>query len=360
MFDINTLPKSFLGANAAGGFCSKFGDSYYPAFKWHAYIIKGGPGTGKSSFMKQIAAIFAEGGSNVELCPCSSDPDSLDAVIIHDKKVVLMDGTSPHALDPGYPGACECIINLSECWNDDAFSGKEEKIIETTDKNKQLHKRASKYITAAGSLLSDNRRASAKCVNFEKLFSYTERLGDRLIKKRDRALEHHRFLSGITPKGFVFYKQTISKTADTVIAVCDEYGAVSATFMEIIRQRALEYKNEIFVYHNPIHPEIIDHVIIPNQKLCFCSINRFCHCDGITRRIHARRFTDSVSLASHKNHIQFNFKASDELLREAVAVINEAKHTHDELEQYYIEAMDFEKVGKKLEAITEKIKRRVL
>ena len=128
MFDISTLFKSFLGANSAAGFCSFFADSYSADLGYRAYIIKGGPGTGKSSMMKALAAHFAEKGERVELCPCSSDPDSLDAVIFHDKKVVIMDGTAPHVVEPKYPAVCERVINLLDCLDNDALTGNKEVI----------------------------------------------------------------------------------------------------------------------------------------------------------------------------------------------------------------------------------------
>ncbi|MBR4761571.1 MAG: hypothetical protein IK086_02935, partial [Clostridia bacterium] len=102
--------RFFLAANSAEGFVSHFADCYIPG-DWHAYIVKGGPGTGKSGLMKYIAAKAANSGHKVVFCPCSSDPDSLDAVIVSDLKTVVLDGTAPHTVEPRLPGACENIIN---------------------------------------------------------------------------------------------------------------------------------------------------------------------------------------------------------------------------------------------------------
>ena len=48
--------KYFLAANSCEGFYSVFDKAYLPDGEWRAYIIKGGPGTGKSSFMKRFAS----------------------------------------------------------------------------------------------------------------------------------------------------------------------------------------------------------------------------------------------------------------------------------------------------------------
>ena len=109
--------KYFLASNSCDGFISYFDTCFDPKDGWKSYIIKGGPGTGKSSFMKKIAKRAEEEGYSVHRCPCSSAPDSLDAVVIPKLKVSVLDGTAPHVIDPKYPGAVENILNFGDFWN---------------------------------------------------------------------------------------------------------------------------------------------------------------------------------------------------------------------------------------------------
>ena len=97
MLDLNQAPLFFLGANSPGGFVSRFEQVYEKDGSWRAYIIKGGPGTGKSTFMKKLASLAMQMGTEVHLAPCSSDPMSLDAVILPSIRCCFMDGTAPHA-----------------------------------------------------------------------------------------------------------------------------------------------------------------------------------------------------------------------------------------------------------------------
>lgn len=358
MFDINILPKTFLGANSKNGFVSHFADCYSADRGWRAYIIKGGPGTGKSSMMKQLAAVFAEDGNSVELCPCSSDPDSLDAVIIHNLKTVIMDGTAPHTVEPAYPGVCEILVNLSDCWREETFCGKEAEILRLTRLNKKLHSRASRYISAAGELAEENRRIALDAVDTDKVENFSKKLAARLIKGGDVGGENIRFLSGITPKGFVFFKNTVNTLCNTVIAIEDDYGAVSGLMLSALREDIRRLGTEFYTCLNPLNPAVPDHIIIPSLSLAFCSENRLTHPDGITRRIHARRFTNSPDISAKRSRLAFNKKATDALLREAVAVIAQAKDVHDQLEEYYIAAMDFSLVGALTEKIALQIKKR--
>lgn len=86
----------FLGANTPQGFVSRFDQLADPTDGWREFVIKGGPGTGKSTLMHKIADAFQPVTEHLELIHCSSDADSLDGVIIHDKKVSIADGTPPH------------------------------------------------------------------------------------------------------------------------------------------------------------------------------------------------------------------------------------------------------------------------
>ena len=88
----------FLAANSGGGFYSLY-DSFLPEGAY-LHIIKGGPGTGKSSFMRRIKAAAEERGLDTETVLCSGDPDSLDALYIPALAQAWVDGTAPHVREP--------------------------------------------------------------------------------------------------------------------------------------------------------------------------------------------------------------------------------------------------------------------
>ena len=90
----------FLGANSPTGFYSLY-DCLLPPEKARAiYILKGGPGCGKSTLMRKIGAWAEESGLKTEYILCSGDPDSLDAVILPALGVAIVDGTAPQGVVP--------------------------------------------------------------------------------------------------------------------------------------------------------------------------------------------------------------------------------------------------------------------
>lgn len=96
----------FLGANTPAGFYSLYDQMIEPGTARRIYLLKGGPGCGKSSLMRRVARALEAGGEPVEYILCSGDPDSLDAVIFPNLRAAVVDATAPHdGVQKSTPGA---------------------------------------------------------------------------------------------------------------------------------------------------------------------------------------------------------------------------------------------------------------
>lgn len=340
----NKFLKYFLAANSAEGFESYFCDNYDYNDGWRAYIIKGGPGTGKSSFMKYVVVKALEKGLCVELCPCSSDPDSLDGVIIKEIKTIILDGTAPHVVEPKYAGVCEEIINLGQFWNGELLRERANEIINVTTQNKKLHKTAAAYISAAGELVYDNYKLSKQFINKQKCENFALNFAPSLLPKKMsfKPKEWVRFIGGVTPKGVVAFKSTVEDFYENIVVIDDKYGAVANIIMQKTRELALLRGYEIITLKNPFLPsKIIDHILIPELSLAIVREYEYIKFGEQHRRIHARRFTDVNVLRECRNRLTYNRRLARELLLGAIETLGKAKAVHDELEKYYIDAMDF-------------------
>ncbi|MBQ8203827.1 MAG: hypothetical protein IJZ75_06065 [Clostridia bacterium] len=353
----NTFEKYFLAANSCEGFCEHFTDCYSLKKGWRAYIIKGGPGTGKSSFMKYVALKAKDRGMRVKLCVCSSDPNSLDAIIIEDIKTVILDGTAPHIVEPKNPGVCEEILNLGQFWDGDILRHNKERICEIVDKNKSLHKLASKYLYACGELIRDNLKLSKGITDREKVLKFTQNLCKKYIPaKSGEGSEWMRFVGGVTPVGVVSYLDNLSKFYKKKIIIEDKYGGASGLMMEKIREHAIESGYEIITLKNPFLPsELTDHILIPQLSLMFATENEYNHIKSDERRIHNRRFCEVSAKKQYRGRFLFNSSVARQLLVSACETLGLAKKEHDRLERYYIKAMDFEALTDYATRITEKI-----
>lgn len=347
MSELKNQPMFFLGANSPGGFQSGFGSSFSVSGGWHTYIIKGGPGTGKSTLMKRVAEYFLNKGLRCHLCPCSSDPNSLDAVIFPDVKIVLLDGTAPHVVEPKYPGVCEEIINLGQCWDTKALIDNREVIIDLTKENKEFHKKAASYISAAGCVITDTADVASGSLHTEKAKQFAKRLSKKYIPRlKATGIEWRRYLGGVTPKGLIFLNRSLEKMVDTKIVVSDEFGAASSVILGGIRDEALTLGHEIISCYCPMLPNTkVEHIIIPALRLAFCTSNRFHKIESTERVMHARRFMDMAKFHGERARVNFNRKAAFEFLNLAADTLSDAKAVHDKLEALYIKAMDYNKLN---------------
>jgi predicted ATP-dependent serine protease len=89
--------KVFPGGNTSRGFYS-FYNHIIGTEAARVFIIKGGPGVGKSTFMRKIAETMLEQGFDCEYHCCGSDNNSLDGVVFPAIRVALLDGTAPQSV----------------------------------------------------------------------------------------------------------------------------------------------------------------------------------------------------------------------------------------------------------------------
>lgn len=71
------ITNFFLGANSGSGFQNLFSEIMDPETAFDIMILKGGPGVGKNTFMREIGRTMEQAGADVEYLWCSGDPDSL-------------------------------------------------------------------------------------------------------------------------------------------------------------------------------------------------------------------------------------------------------------------------------------------
>lgn len=359
MSDFKDMPSWFLGANAPKGYYSRFDQLFTAAPKGKCFLLKGGPGTGKSTVLKKIASVLKEKGLSTELIYCSADTDSLDAVITYDGSVAALDATLPHAVEPKYPGVYETTVSLCDCWNEDIIKENGAKASAFFDENRHMHEEARRYISAAASLLDEAAKLGMESVYQEKAARTALRICTREFGKKQHrpGTEKIRFLSAVTDKGVCFLDNTPKILCKRIYVIDDDCGASSRIFMNTVRKAALEHGLDIYSCRCPIFPsEKTEHIFIPSLELGFMTANRRHKFSVVPyRTIHSRRFTDEKKYSKNKIKIRFALRAASHLIAEAAKRMKEAKIIHDELEACYIPAMDFSLVDEKLKKIIEKI-----
>ena len=226
------IPSFFGAANGYTGFRSYFDELFNSNAHNRVFVIKGGPGTGKSSFMKKVADQLKK-SYYVEEILCSSDKSSLDGVIIrnNESSVALLDGTAPHERDTTVPGATDELINLGTNWDEKWLCGNREKICELFDEKKRAYKAAYDMLRVAGEahriILTQNNKFDKKKLK-DKIKSIAE------IDKRGIGNRRIRLISSFGAQG-PFRLDTLTERAKSVIKIGGN-TASSQAFMALLHE----------------------------------------------------------------------------------------------------------------------------
>lgn len=334
----------YLGGTSPSGFCSKFIEQIrQPGF--YSYILKGGPGTGKSTLMKKIAEAFSD--HPVSLYYCSSDIRSLDAVVIEDKKLIVVDGTAPHVFEAYYPGASQEVINLGEFWNGEMLREHCDAVHYLFDENLKLHARVRCYIKALASLNTDIYSIGEDALNHEKLDAYISRLCRKAIARKqtdEKGKLSFKQLSAFTTENY----STMPLSGDfSVYLLRDDYFAGSDYFLRnvadyLVNQGCDVTVSECTMHHTPV----FEHIFSESAGIAFMTsnfLNRLENPSAAT--VNFGRFYDKELIAAKKQRLSFDRKAVIELSKEAADTLSTALAVHDELEKNYVNAIDFKKLG---------------
>lgn len=345
----------FLGCPTPNGFETHFGDDIKSG-EFFTYIIKGGPGTGKSTLMKRIAAELSD-LDEPELYYCSSDPDSLDGVVFRGLRVIFVDGTSPHVFEPTYPGARERLLDLGQFWDGGTLRKNSAEIVRFSNDNQKLHLRAKRCLGAICSLGADIMTLGDGALLAQKLDAYAARLAQKLFPKTGRSAGKIslRQITTITPKGVITQDSALEGAQRLVIT--DPCFSVTDTLLKNLSVRALAAGHDVIASKNVfLGGCVYEHILLPELGIAIVSRDT-ADADG-SAKINGLRFYDRSLLHARRHKINFDSGIRKELVAETAKTLAEAKAVHDELEACYIEAMDFAAIEKLSTRIVEEIRSR--
>lgn len=352
----------FMGANSENGFVSHFGQLQNPYQELKAYLLKGGPGTGKSSLMKRLADGVDE--PVLEKIHCSSDPDSLDGVMFSSAKAAIVDATSPHVLEPQYAGAVETVVNLLDCVDDEALEREKEEIVRVSTVISGYHRKFCELLKCANVLLDANRKMILPYVDLQKM----GRAAERIIKKELQSdpseiyLEKIRMLSAFTPKGLLTYENSVKTLCKNIYFIHDEYRVCAPVLLELFHQALRERQISCYLCYSPFKAkDELDAVLVPDLDLAFVTVNKYTPMESIepTKVINVLRFIDPEIFRLKKQRLQFYKKTAFEVLTEGIKSLKAAKDAHDELEAFYIPNVDFSAIDQKYPILQKKITNRL-
>lgn len=348
----------FPGGNTSKGFYSFYRYILPQETARRILCIKGGPGTGKSSFMKKIGQYFNEKGYDLEYHHCSSDNNSLDGIVIKGLNVALIDATSPHIVDPVNPGAVDEILNFGDFWNERYFTSSRNSIISVNKQIGKVFKHAYRYIGAAKIVHDDWSSYNSEALSISKLNLLKEDLKGEIFKDMpvsSMGTDRHLFATAFTPNGIVTYVDSIADGYKRVYVLNGEPGTGKTNVLSFLCDEAQKRGLSPEVFHDPLIPERIEHLLLPELSIAILTSNEINKRNLIGNQINMDDNLNKNLLKKHSQDIEEAKNTFNLLLDKGLATISKAKALHDELEKYYIPNMDFDKIDNKFNEIMNRL-----
>ena len=347
----------FLGGNTPAGFYSLYHQLSDPDRMRALYIIKSGPGSGKSSLMRRVERHAQAAGLETEEVLCSGDPDSLDAVILPQLGAAIVDGTAPHVVEPKCPGAVERYIDLSGFYNRQGLQPLKQSLIAAAAEYQGHYKRVYRCLGAAGELRRDITELLDTDGVRQKLAKRAAGIISRELKgpSEGQGRADQRFLSAVTHKGAFTLWDTVSAQADRVYELADSFGLAHHLLSPILAA-GLAAGHDTVVCPDPMAPDQLAHVIFPGLSLAFVTSTQedpWPH--HAYRRLRLDAMADSGVYRQNKPRLRFTKRVASALMDEGIAGLKEAKAAHDRLEALYNPYVDFDRVSALADDVAEQI-----
>ena len=346
----------FAGANSAAGFVSFYETILFDEEIERIYILKGGPGTGKSRFMKDAALLAVERGFSVERYSCSSDPDSLDGVVIGGK-IAIIDGTAPHAVDPSSPGARDEIINLGAFWDADKLKEREVEIKVLQGLKGESYARAYRYLLSHKSVQDINLSLALPCFKEKKAMNSVDNIFREIKKGGGYSLSVGMILS-VGMKGRVRL-DTYLQLGERICLI-EDHVDIAYLVTHKLGEKAAERGLNVRISYHPILPDRIDALLLEDSKTVFL----VCEADQTerlraavphSRVIRARRLIEPSVMRQKREGIRQTFRLREALIGGAQDELGKVAKAHFELEKIYSAAMDFDAKERYTDALCERL-----
>ena len=319
--------KYFAASNTVSGFVSYYDDIFGRCDE--IYVIKGGSGTGKSRFMREVAEHYLknEENANIEYFYCSFDPDSLDGIIV-DRRMAVIDGTSPHVYEPTLPGAKENMVDLGAFWDSRALMAKRLGLLSLMKQKKEHFRRAYGYLASYGELMK---------VREGMLLPFVDRLRVRAdaakrvseLSVGEKCEERIRPTAAFGRRGVVDFFDAERRGDVKANAV----GGLGYLWLSEIIAESKKFSLPMEIAYDPLFAQRPYRVTVG---------------DGAVFSLYDVDMTDHMTcdIGNTIDRAEQIGNCADTILDMASAELSEAANVHFNIEEIYVSAMDFEKKEK--------------
>ncbi len=331
----------FAASNSLSGFCSYYKELFDTADIKRVYAVKGGPGTGKSRFLRDVADRGERKGHRCEYIYCSSDPTSLDGIILFSRtgeRMALLDATAPHVYEPSCPGAREEIVNLGAFWDAERLADRIGEIDLLNREKKQAYRRAYRFLAGLGEMTAERDELAAPFVRRDRIRAFAERLMQGIPREEEYRAKPA-LIRSVGMQGEVAFDTYYAEAKR--LYILEDCRGVAQYLMEELGRLAVEYRLHVRISHDPVEPQKLDGLFLEGSGVAF-AIGDPEACLYPRKKLGMRRFLDTGAMKAVRPRLQFAERMRRAMHEGALDALEEVREKHFRLEEIYASAMDFE------------------
>ncbi len=329
----------FAASNSAKGFFSYYPTCFDSTRVKRLYAVKGGPGTGKSRFLREVAHSGENAGWLCEYIYCSSDADSLDGIILtkDENCIALLDATAPHVYEPTHPGVREEIINLGVFWNGELLASRADEIEALTAQKSAAYRRAYRYLCGVGNMTETEDELVAPYIRRDAIGAFAEKLlGD--VESENAFSMSPALMRSVGMRGEVGFDTYFAK-AKKIVLISDCHGS-AAVLMEALGRLISQKKLAVRISHDPICSEKIDGLFLLKSGLSF-AVCKEEECAYPHKTVSMRRFVTTSKMKPIRDELNYAKRVRRAMLDGAIESLEEVRNVHFLIENIYSSAMNF-------------------
>jgi len=312
-------------ANTSIGFNNNF-DSINKEKNAFTYILKGGPGTGKSTLMKKVGDYFSNKNISVEYFYCSSDYKSLDGIRV--KNISIVDGTAPHVTEASLPGVKEKIVNIGKHIGDNVALHKKE-IENLIAQKSKYYKEAYLYFGLISNLIKLETQNKKLEKNNLKIIENIN-----LKKQKNKGIERKLFSSFICSQGI---KNLYKKNSFENIIQLQGNIVINKNVFQYLKNKLKEKNDSFITFWSILSPDLIEAVYIKSTKTLVVSEDAY-----------------NSNLNSFKNNILLK-----QIIGKIAFCLKKAMEYHKKIEAIYVPQVNFASISKLTEKLILEIEQKI-
>ncbi len=318
------------------------------------YVLKGAPGSGRTTFIRQIGLELAAKGYQADFFVSFAGSSSLEGVMCPQLGLAVVKG------DCGYPSeheqrgiSCE-VIDFSEFWDGASLAGCEEEIAELAEEIEKQLRSAAELLMKAARVKEKISAHGSGYPDPEEVERLVTRLVTEILEQSSR--ERHYFGTALSIQGLVSYVDGLSASCAGRYVLKGFPGKVKSAVLTAVGRMALARGHQVEFYHDGFNPENLNMIIITGLGVAVIDGDGL----GLTVRpgdiiLDARDWNDSNQETASGTDVVETQRRLDTLLEEAHTALLQAESIRKRLRGIFSRAMDFREVERVRSRIMEDI-----